>query len=161
MDVLQIVPSQVNYQYGSTYLTLLFKPIPRSLMPQKPLGASALVEKVLFPALFEAGFARAATVLVELYLNFSGLGIFLGMFLLGVGSRALYAWLRRSNYGSGAVLLYSLSLGNLMLLVRNDFHQYTTFALFYLIPSVATVSCLGRWKRLTATWRRIGDENRH
>lgn len=41
MMVLQVYPQHLNYHYGSEHLEILFRPIPRSWWPGKPLGGYA------------------------------------------------------------------------------------------------------------------------
>ncbi len=41
MMVLQVYPQHLNYHYGGEHLEVLFRPIPRSLWPGKPLGGYA------------------------------------------------------------------------------------------------------------------------
>ena len=41
MMVLQVYPQHLNYHYGSEHLEILYRPIPRSIWPDKPLGGYA------------------------------------------------------------------------------------------------------------------------
>lgn len=41
MMVLQVYPRHLNYHYGTEHLEILYRPIPRSLWPGKPLGGYA------------------------------------------------------------------------------------------------------------------------
>lgn len=41
MMVLQVYPQHLNYHYGSEHLEILYRPIPRSWWPDKPLGGYA------------------------------------------------------------------------------------------------------------------------
>jgi hypothetical protein len=41
MMVLQVYPHHLNYHYGTEHLEILYRPIPRSLWPDKPLGGYA------------------------------------------------------------------------------------------------------------------------
>ncbi len=41
MMVLQVYPQHLNYHYGSEHLEILYRPIPRSIWPNKPLGGYA------------------------------------------------------------------------------------------------------------------------
>jgi hypothetical protein len=41
MMVLQVYPQHLNYHYGSEHLEILYRPIPRSVWPGKPLGGYA------------------------------------------------------------------------------------------------------------------------
>jgi hypothetical protein len=41
MMVLQVYPQHLNYHYGTEHLEILYRPIPRSIWPDKPLGGYA------------------------------------------------------------------------------------------------------------------------
>jgi hypothetical protein len=41
MMVLQVYPQHLNYHYGTEHLEILYRPIPRSIWPNKPLGGYA------------------------------------------------------------------------------------------------------------------------
>jgi hypothetical protein len=41
MMVLQVYPQHLNFHYGTEHLEILYRPIPRSIWPDKPLGGYA------------------------------------------------------------------------------------------------------------------------
>ncbi|MBZ5513975.1 MAG: oligosaccharide repeat unit polymerase [Acidobacteriia bacterium] len=136
--VMQNVPDVLPWQRGKTFLVLLYKPIPRSVMPDKPLGASGILNSTLFPLSYEAGYAFSSTIIGEWYLNFSWAGIILGMALIGVAASMVWH-LRAKSRSPGRVLIYLVCVFGLVSWVRNDFQVATTDFFFLLLPTLAGV----------------------
>src|SRR6266478_6876569 len=89
-EVISMTPSELPYQFGSTFTPVFLKPIPRVLMPTKPLGASAVFTRQLSPGSYDSGLVTALGAWGEWYLNFSWLGLVLGMALTGALCSAAY-----------------------------------------------------------------------
>lgn len=134
--LMQNMPDVIPWQYGSTFLVILYKPIPRSVMPSKPLGASGILNKTLWPYAYDAGYSKSATMIGELYMNFSWAGIILGMALIGIGSSALYRCAGKAR-SPGRVLIYLICLVGLVSWTRNDLQAASTDFLFLLLPTLA------------------------
>ena len=133
--LMQSVPGALPLQYGSTFLPLLLKPIPRTLMPNKPLGAGGILNSILFPVSYDAGYATTPTMLGEWYMNFSWVGIILGMALVGIAAAILYRLLGRGR-SPARVVLYMVCLLGLIAWVRGDLNVASTGFLFYFLPTL-------------------------
>jgi hypothetical protein len=147
-EVISMAPSELPYQFGSTFTPVLFKPIPRALMPTKPLGASALFSRQLIPESYDIGLATGLGGWGEWYLNFSWPGIALGMALTGALTAAGYKAMRATNVFA-RVLLYASFVVVLFTWLRNDFNSAVTFGLYYLIPAVFALAYITRVKPVT------------
>ena len=112
---------QWRLQWGATIvLPLLTKPIPRIVWPDKPLATSHWLMDLLMPGWQDTGLNRAAGLLVEQYVNFSLVGVVLGMIILAWLWSRFYSNLYKSPTPISAVLLYSQHVTYLVLLIRND-----------------------------------------
>lgn len=138
-EVISVTPSALPYQLGSTFTPVLLKPIPRTLMPTKPLGASAVFSRQVIPELYDSGLVTGVGGWGEWYLNFSWAGLVLGMALIGALSAAAYKAMQATS-GFGGVLLYLSFIVVLFTWLRNDFNSAATFGLYYFIPSVVALA---------------------
>jgi len=138
-EVISMTPLELPYQFGSTFTPIFLKPIPRILMPAKPLGASALFSRQLIPELYDSGLVTGLGAWGEWYLNFSWLGLILGMALTGALSSAAYKTMRETT-GFGRVLLYASFVVVLFTWLRNDFNSGTTYGLYYSIPAILALA---------------------
>jgi hypothetical protein len=133
-EVISMTPSELPYQFGSTFAPVFLKPVPRVLMPAKPLGASALFSRRLIPDLYETGLVTGLGGWGEWYLNFSWPGVILGMALIGILTAAAYEAMLATNE-CGRVLLYLSFVVVLFTWLRNDFNSASTYGLYYFIPT--------------------------
>jgi oligosaccharide repeat unit polymerase len=147
-DVITMAPTELPYQFGLTFTPIFLKPVPRALIPAKPLGASALFTRQVSPVPYENGFVTTLGGWGEWYLNFSWLGITLGMGLTGAMSSRAYQEMHARNSIAG-VLLYSCLLVLLFSWLRSDFNAATTYALYYFIPSVVALAYVTKAKSAT------------
>lgn len=143
---IDMTPSQLPYQFGSTFAPIVLKPIPRVLMPTKPLGASALFSEAVMPAGYENGLVTGLGAWGEWYLNFSWLGLTLGMAAMGALVGAAYKAARASP-GFGRMILYLSSIVVLFTWLRNDFNSAITYGLYYFIPALAALMYVTRAAR--------------
>jgi len=155
-DVITMAPMELPYQFGLTFTPILLKPVPRALIPAKPLGASALFTQQVSPVQYENGYVTTLGASGEWYLNFSWLGITLGMGLTGAASSRAYQAMRTMN-SFGGVLLYSCLLVLLFSWLRSDFNSATTYALYYFVPVVLALAYITKAKPET---RQAGTYNR-
>lgn len=132
--VIELVPQALPLQWGSTFLGVPLKALPHGVVSPFP-RAQILVNEALFPGRYETGSAMAATMLGEWYLNFSWVGIVLGMALVGMIARALWA-LKGEKLFPGRVLIYMISLFGLVSWVRNDVQVASTIFLLYFLPAL-------------------------
>ena len=100
--------SDKDFLYGSTALSLLLRPIPRTYLPDKPLETGPLITRWLYPQAANADIAFAPSLLGEMYINFSVFGIIFGFFLLGLLVCILEYLISHTN-SMAAVWFHSLS----------------------------------------------------
>jgi len=105
-----VVPSKIGFQYGATFLAIPVAFIPRYLWPDKPtfqfdneIGrASGVLQPNDFRTSYKYGYFG------EAYLNFGWFGLTLGLFLLGIIFRSLYAGLVSRPQSPTGTVVYSL-----------------------------------------------------
>ena len=134
-EVISMTPAELPYQFGVTFTPVILKPVPRVLMPAKPLGASALFTREIDPSAYDNGFVTALGAFGEWYLNFWWPGIVLGMALTGALAASGYKFMRVTGE-FGRIVLYSSSILILFSWVRSDFNAATTYGLYYFIPMI-------------------------
>ncbi|MGA6973995.1 MAG: hypothetical protein WBY93_20375 [Candidatus Binatus sp.] len=105
-EVIADTPAVVPFWAGASYYPILFKPIPRFIMPDKPeeqsggwfghryglIGKKDIVTSINLPEL------------VELYGNFGVVGVIVGMFIFGVIFRMLIEMYVHPGMGLGALV---------------------------------------------------------
>ena len=121
-DVIRRTPSEVPYWNGDTYLSLAGAFIPRVLWPDKPTKELGQAFGHRYSYLLSSDYATSFNLpyLVEFYANFGAVGVWIGMFLVGMIYRALDYLLNRPGQPImkscfGIVLLLPL------LIIESDF----------------------------------------
>jgi oligosaccharide repeat unit polymerase len=77
--------NELGYQYGRTIgPAILFKVIPRSWMPNKPVSSSEYVMRQLYPAEANAGYYMSTSIFGDMYLNYGYFGVIVFCALLGL-----------------------------------------------------------------------------
>jgi hypothetical protein len=103
----------VQPQLGRTFLDVFYGAVPRTLWPEKPYEWPVRFAQNYLDFDTTTGLAPiespVATWPGELYINFLGPGLILGMFLTGIASRSFYAYLLR-NRNPAVLLFYILGL---------------------------------------------------
>ncbi len=114
--VIRQTPGRVPYMDGETYRVMLWSFVPRVLAPSKPtqeLGQQfGHRYGLLNPRDYATSFNCAQ--IVEMYLNFGHLGVLVGMALVGLYYRALYALFNHGDGGDGMLLVASSTLAGLL-----------------------------------------------
>lgn len=82
--VLQAIPGELDYQWGSTILAVPFDFIPSSWYPNHPEGAAHVFTRTFFPSAYRAGVGIPPSLWTELYMNFGSVGVAGGAFVFGV-----------------------------------------------------------------------------
>jgi oligosaccharide repeat unit polymerase len=123
-----------EFQNGGTFLTVLFKPIPRSLWLDKPPGANTFVTSIVSPTALTTGYSRSSAILLEAYVNFGFFGILGVMSTLGVACRVLFKYLKANLDNPFSILYYSIAFLSIYTFTRVDAQISTTFAMYYLLP---------------------------
>ncbi|MGH7949462.1 MAG: hypothetical protein ACREQF_09580, partial [Candidatus Binataceae bacterium] len=105
-EVLRDTPEHVPYWNGETYRPLLFKIVPRLIYPDKPLDVSGGIfgHRYGFVSRRNNWTVINLPQMVELYANFGGIGLILGMIAIGVMYRILFAMLVHPAMGFGGVI---------------------------------------------------------
>jgi hypothetical protein len=144
-EVISMTPAELPYQFGSTFTPVISKPVPRVLMPTKPLGADALFTRQLSPGSYDSGLVTGLGAWGEWYLNFSWLGLILGMALTGALSSTVYRSMR-ATAEFGRVMLYDSFVVVLFTWLRSDFNAATSLGLYYLIPALVALAYVSQPK---------------
>jgi oligosaccharide repeat unit polymerase len=109
--IIDAVPNQIGWAYGSTLVTWVVAPIPRSLWPGKPIIRPGLK---LGSEVFGNPEGRGAVppgAVAEFYMNFGVMGVLIGMFVLGAGLRVAYLSFRPYLRSSKAAVLLYMFIG--------------------------------------------------
>jgi len=142
IEILKSIPDKFDYQFGRTmFLPFLLKPLPRSVFPWKPPGTATLFMQVLYPEQLAAGFSRAPSIVPELYLNFSVIGILVGLYILGTLARTLYTYLKRNAQNKAVVVFYAYTAMSLFSFLRNDFQTAVPAYLMFVLPLLLAMRC--------------------
>lgn len=140
MEVLKSIPDKFDYQFGRTmFLPILLKPLPRAVFPWKPPGTATLFMQTLYPEQLAAGFSRAPSILAELYLNFSVIGILAGLYILGALARTLYTYLKRDAQNKSVVVFYAYTVMSLFGFLRNDLQIALPGYLMFAVPLLLAI----------------------
>lgn len=115
---LQVVPDDLDYTYGSTYVAALARPVPRQLWAEKPVSADQLLNAAAFPSTSRQGIGFSFSIFGEPYLNAGLLGVALVLAAFGCLYRALYTWFMRSRDNAYAIVAYALSLAYVLVYIR-------------------------------------------
>lgn len=116
--VVESTPDTIPYWGGETYIPLLVSPIPRLIWPDKPSMTLGQDFGHRYDLIDDDDLQTSANLpqMVELYANFGWLGIIIGMLLLGVFYRVLYAMINHPQQGSGGILFACMIFYNLILI---------------------------------------------
>jgi len=112
--VIRYVPEVVEFQRGTTLSLIFVGFIPRPLWPDKPilkLGRFMTTDIVRS----DSPTSKPVTDVGEFYLNYGTFGVPIGMFLLGMTFRAVYAYVWRSNKSRIFQTMYYLAVFPIML----------------------------------------------
>lgn len=127
------VPDQVDYLYGSSLMSVFLAVIPRQIWPDKPVvRIGYYVGQNIIQLDNQTGIPPG--FIAEIYLNFGYWGIFPVFIVLGLVLAKLYNTVRREqNYVT--TLLYVLSVVTISLsLLSTDLTYAILQAVFYFIP---------------------------
>ncbi len=151
LEVIEAIPRDYDYLYGSSYYALLVNFIPRKWWEDKPGGFSIYMDAIrgdggLYTT-FQGnilGSSVSASIIGELYGNFGYLGIPLGMLVFGGLAGWWYKLFRSCSDNVGLQLLFIHSLPVFVMEVRGDFLAVTTAYLMQAIPLYVAIrsSCI-------------------
>jgi len=148
--ILAAVPETVDYQYGRTMVTWLVAPVPRSWWPAKPaIGAGKELGPLLFQTNRNTGVPPG--IVGELNLNFGLPGVYVGLFLVGVLLRSLYATLRPRFPNMSIVLIYTVLVTRLSTeMLANSVSGCIAKLVQEMIPLILALYLLARADRAEA-----------
>lgn len=118
---------------GRTFLPVFTQLVPRLLYPSKPTTPSGMFALKLRPDLVEAGTTFPPSYLGELYWNAGAPLVFLGMLLLGWGSRRVEWWRARGD--PMASVIGAITVMMMPLLLRGDFSDTVTAWVTLAVPT--------------------------
>lgn len=108
----EYVPAKVAFQYGHTFIATLAAPVPRVIWRNKPLGAGPLLANAFRPGAWDLdeGWASGVTptIVGELFLNFSWIGVLLGGLVVGAAAGWAHRKFERTRQSVWAVLSYTV-----------------------------------------------------
>jgi len=127
--------SKEGLLWGLSYVRPFLVSIPRSIWPEKPLDITLVSASRIDPQWGEKGVSLGPTFMGEMYLNFAGPGIILGMFLVGICIRVTASYIRRAPKNPKIILLYAVIAPHLFIGMRGGFHgTILSLTLIYLVP---------------------------
>ncbi len=105
-EVIADTPAMVPYWQGQSYYPILFKPIPRFIMPDKPGELSGGWFGHRYGLITTENTTTSINLpqIVELYGNFGVIGVIVGMFLFGLIFRLLIEMYVHPGMGLGALV---------------------------------------------------------
>lgn len=135
--IMDSYPAKYSFIYGSSFLMVFLIWIPRVIFPNKPLTAAGDFTISLWPeAFYRNGTTLPPGLVGELYMNFSWLGIIIGIFLIGRFYGFLWEKLANSKndffYSVTAVIFVSLMLH----FFRGELSAPLLSGIFFIIPGI-------------------------
>ena len=147
MRILEGVPAKLDYQLGRTYLNAPLFLVPRRFFPDKPSASADLVVEALFPEYHLPGGGHTAalppTMPGELYLNFSIVGIILGMFLFGIFCKVGYSYLLKNTKKEMPILIYAVLVPLFLAATSGDFTIAARYLFTTLVPILMAIVFMG------------------
>ncbi len=129
--VLDISPSIIPYQYGSTFMDFFAQFVPRLVWRDKPLP----IEYVVTQRVTGVESGSPFTIIGELYLNFLWPGVVMGMLLFGVLMRSVYDYLQRNPRNLSVIIIFGYIYANLLQLYTRSFAPMMFFIVIFLVPA--------------------------
>lgn len=134
------MPGELSLAWGSTFVDLPLRFVPRSLLPDKSYPFSTRINQQLFGA---ERSGKKASLIGEAFYNFHFPGIILVMWLYGVLAQALYTYLRSGTRTVGVVLIYAILYKWIWSLNGGGFSEVTVYSAALLVPAVAALWFIG------------------
>lgn len=141
------VPEDLEYKYGTSLLSVFVSPIPRTLWPEKPvLYLGKEIGKKIYRVGDRVNTGIPPGFIAELYLNFGLLGILSGMALFGIFLGGLYSAMKHYPVANdGHILLYAiLVVFSAIVILGSSFSQGIIAILQLYLPSVLINKHLSR-----------------
>jgi len=115
-------PAYVPYWGGYTYKSFFYFMIPRFVFPDKPKKTigSEFGQRYQLLDQYDTTTSYNLPILVEFYINFGEVGIFVGMLLMGLILRAMYCVVNHPKCGDGGMTIGAI-LFTIVLNMESDF----------------------------------------
>ena len=152
---LDVFRGNLNYQYGSPFIEILYYITPGNILDLKPLEPGVELAQVIYPDLTD-GTGTPYTIIGFLHNNFSLPGIIAGMFLVGVSLSVLNSYLRNNREQNSVIIIYSIVLGRLIILLWGVFYSGVLgYAQFFLqcVIAFALLSGFKMRKKIVREYR--------
>ncbi|MDF9743988.1 oligosaccharide repeat unit polymerase [Natrinema salsiterrestre] len=149
-----VVPDRIGFQYGTTLLSWVTRPIPRQLWPGKPRDiGQVLGERIFHQGVGTVGGGTPPPVPAELYLNFWIPGVLVGMFLFGACIRIGYNYCEPGSGGLPRTLIYSIFATTFVFgILYGNVSQLVTNLLQLALPLLLALGFI------SGDWTAIGDD---
>lgn len=132
-DIVKYVPDKVDYQYGKTFINLMFKPIPSRIWAEKPESAAIIITRKIYPKVYVNKVTFVPSLIGELYLNFHVIGIMSGMLLFGVIMKSFLVLLKNNHMNLNFIVFYATIVPAILGQIRGDFAIVSTWLIFNLV----------------------------
>jgi len=142
------VPGSLNFQYGKTLITWILMPVPRSVWQEKPTAVGQLIGGHIYDqGVGKIGGGVPPPIVADFYLNYSLIGVVIGMFSFGVFVRASQYLIKKSNTNFLTLVSYSLLLVTMISMFNGGFSKPIVGFLKMYVPILAIcwISSM-RWK---------------
>ena len=136
--VIQSVPENLEYKWGSSLSSILVAPIPRTLWPGKPvINVGKEIALKVYNVDPDLSMGIPPGLFAEFYLNFGAVGLIIGMFLFGRWLAVLYKTFTNHNiaYPSSILLYIAFLLSTCIIMLSSSVNQGIIDALQLYIPS--------------------------
>ncbi|MBB2145923.1 O-antigen polysaccharide polymerase Wzy [Pedobacter sp. LMG 31464] len=140
--IVDAIPTKLNYEYGSTLITVFFAWIPRELWPNKPVTNvdNTIGMKVFGSTTYGSGGVPPG-IIAELYWNFWIPGVLLGCFLIGFLLKLINQTILSNIANSNIVIIYVVNFMFIGLsFVGSSFGSLLIGVLLTLIPTIVILN---------------------
>lgn len=105
--IIEAIPEKLDFQFGGTFLTILYAWIPREMWPTKPIAAlDGIIAMKIYGAEAYGGGGMPPGLIAELYLNFWLIGIPFGCFLVGRLIKKIYVIFKEYRQNRNVIIVY-------------------------------------------------------
>lgn len=145
--IIMHISENTQYLYGETYTPLLFKPLPRIFFPDKTKDMVEFGQRYGFLPQGNDVNAFKPHKIGELYVNFGPGGVLLGMFMLGILYRVIYAMFFHSGASITTLAAGTHILTVLLVNVETVTSATWGFVFWYFVflLSLSVTARVGRW----------------
>ena len=143
--VLDLVPTELPFQSGGTFLQFFSMFVPSSMWPEKPLPLGYTLTLVVGGA----SSGSPPSILGELYVNFGVPGIVLGMFIAGIIARTLYGYLRAHPHNIAVIMIYAYNFASIHRFFTRSFAPKMLGYVLFMVPMLFALWFIRDYARST------------